>query len=84
MARFKLLVPHWLEVSGVPQLVAAGVEIDSATLPAHFQPSPRMTALDGEALEVLVRICQNIRRSARGQRDIPGYGHIDQWSREER
>ena len=83
MARFRLLAPHWLERSGVPQLVEVGVEIDTSELPDHFVPSPRMAALDGSALEALVRTCQNIRRSARGQRDIPGYGHIDQWSRPE-
>jgi hypothetical protein len=77
------LAPHALEVEGVPQLVEAGAEVDSAQLPAHFQPSPKMAALDGDGLVALVRVCQGIRRAARGQRDIPGYGHIDQFSRPE-
>jgi hypothetical protein len=82
MPRFRLLAPHWLEVSGVPQLVEAGVEVDTSQLPPHFVPSPKMAALDGTALTTLALECQRIRRVARSP-DIPGYGHRDGFSRAE-
>jgi hypothetical protein len=42
-----------------------------------------MRALDGDALAALVLVCQGIRRAARGQLNIPAFGHADQFSRAE-
>jgi hypothetical protein len=83
MARFRLLTDHWLEISGVPQLVEAGAEINTTELPGHFLPSPKMAALDGDALTALVLVCQGIRRAAGRHRDVAGFGHVDNWSRAE-
>jgi hypothetical protein len=82
VARFRLTAPHWLEVSGVAQLIEAGAEIDTAELPDHFQPTPEMRALDGAALAALAEVCQHIRRTA-ADVNIPGFGHVDTWSRAE-
>ncbi len=50
MARYRLTAPHYVTNRlGVPYYAEAGAIIDSAEMPAHWQPSPAMHPLDTEA-----------------------------------
>jgi hypothetical protein len=77
MAKFKLTAPHWFERGGVPQLVEAGVTIDTAELPAHFLPSPHaMVPLDPVARGMLLTVAARIRHYNQRTPNISGIGHI--------
>jgi hypothetical protein len=80
--RFELTRPHVMTIDGVSRLVEAGSIIDAAEV-QNFAATPAMRALDGDALVALVLECQRIRRAARGQLDVPGFGHSAGWSRPE-
>jgi hypothetical protein len=77
MPRFRLTAPHWLERSGVAQLVEANVEIDTSELPAHFQPSPHaMIGLDPDARAMLFEVAARVRHYNQRKPNISGIGHI--------
>jgi hypothetical protein len=76
MARFRLLAPHYLEI-GYPQqrmpvLCDAGTEIDSASMPPWWKPSPAVEPLDNEAMAMLKEVCDAARAANPGS--VPGFG----------
>jgi hypothetical protein len=77
MPRFRLTQPHALELG--PQRTALYVEtgtvIDTAELPAHFQPSPLMAPLDPEAATMLQAVIDRIRATA-GPGSVPVVGPL--------
>jgi hypothetical protein len=75
VARFRLLTDHWLEVSGVAQLLGANTEIDTAELPPSFRPSPHMQSLDPQARALLFEVAAEIRNANRRNPNIAGVGH---------
>jgi hypothetical protein len=75
MAKFRLRRAHWAEYSGAAQLLAADTEIDTAELPAGWEPSPAVVPLDEEARAMPDRVISRILHAAGRATDIPGFGH---------
>jgi hypothetical protein len=75
MARYRLTAPHFVTNRlGVPYYAEAGAEIDSAEMPAHWQPTPAMHPLDPEA-EAAHGAVMKAALSASGSPHIIGFDH---------
>lgn len=76
MARYLLLQPHHLTgLDGIARLVPAGAEIDSATLPPWWRPTPACHPLDGDAYMAVREVC-NKTREAHGPGSVPAFGPL--------
>ena len=75
MAQYRLIAPHYVTNRlGIPMLKEAGSIIDTWDMPSHWQPTPLMIPLDGEA----ERAHAEVTRAAiinNGGPAIPGIGN---------
>jgi hypothetical protein len=78
MAKFTLLSAHFLEMgpNRVPVRVEAGTVIDSESLPPHWKPTPQMRPMDAEAVELLKRELDQIRRKHGSEASVPAFGSL--------